>query len=480
MRQIPESQVRVRLTQDNPWWDGPAVLPAPYRDWAPRQYLALALPLVRESALNRALVLMGPRRVGKTVLLHHVVGRLLQDGIDPRHLCYVSVDHPIYNKLRLDQLVEHHERSVDLVPGQRRFYFFDEIQYLKDWELQLKSLVDDHPGCQFVVSGSAAAALRLASTESGAGRFTDFLLPPLMFTEFLELTGRSDLVAFTGNGLPITQDIDALNRAFIDYLNHGGYPELALSDRAREDPRRFVKSDIIDKVLLRDLPSLYGVQDIQELNSLFTTLAFNTGGEVSLDELSQNSGVGKSTIRKYIEYLQAAFLIRTVHRVDNTAKRFKRQNFFKVYLTNPSIRTALFDSVEDDGSGALGPLVETGVFAQMFHADVRLHYARWNKGRSEVDLVELRPDQAPSVALEVKWSDRCATDLSGVQPLIRFVRRHRRSTGGNAWLTTRTFAGTRTQGDVSVHCWPVALYCLWAGRTILEGKRAALAGPPAG
>lgn len=57
--------------------------------------------------------------------------------------------------------------------------FFDEIQYLKSWEVHLKALVDRYPNLKFVASGSAAAALRLKSNESGAGRFTEFLLPPL-------------------------------------------------------------------------------------------------------------------------------------------------------------------------------------------------------------------------------------------------------------------------------------------------------------
>ena len=59
----------------------------------------------------------------------------------------------------------------------------------------------------------------------------------------------------------------------------------------RADPRRYIGADIVEKVLLRDLPSLYGIQDVQELNALFMTLAFNTADEVSLEALSQDSGV---------------------------------------------------------------------------------------------------------------------------------------------------------------------------------------------
>ena len=158
----------------------------------------------------------------------------------------------------------------------------------------VKSLVDTRANIKAVVSGSAAAALKLKSDESGAGRFTDILLPPLTFYEYLELLNEGDIVTKPNFQ---TNDIKSLNEKFIYYLNFGGYPEVIFSPQIQSDPARFIKSDIIDKVLLRDLPSLYGISDIQELNYLFTTLAFNTANEVSLEELSKNSGVAKNTIK---------------------------------------------------------------------------------------------------------------------------------------------------------------------------------------
>jgi len=136
----------------------------------------------------------------------------------------------------------------------------------------LKSLVDTYPNIKCVGSGSAAAALRLKSSESGAGRFTDFLLPPLTFYEYLHLRGKTERL-ITGReetGMFLAENINEVNKEFIFYLNFGGYPEVMFSHEIQADPARFIKSDIIDKVLLRDLPSLYGIGDIQELNYLFT------------------------------------------------------------------------------------------------------------------------------------------------------------------------------------------------------------------
>jgi len=374
MRSIPEEQVIKRIQVENIWWDPPHRINDIYYNFRRRAYFDVLFPLAQDISVRRAILLMGPRRVGKTVLIHHMIQRLIDDGANPRQLCYISVDHPIYNGLGLEEMLEFFLRAVGVsLTGSQSFVFFDEIQYLKDWEIHLKILVDTYPNIKFTVSGSAAAALRLKSRESGAGRFTDFLLPPLTFFEYLDLLEKTDLTNVeSSTGTTMVPNIVELNKAFLDYLNFGGYPEVVFSDRIRSDQARFIKSDIIDKVLLRDLPSLYGIQDIQELNYLFTTLAFNTANEVSLEELSKNSGVAKNTIKKYIEYLEAAFLIKVVHRIDRTAKRFRRAYYFKVYLTNPSIRSALFAPIAENDE-FMGPLAETGIFSQWFHSAAPLH-----------------------------------------------------------------------------------------------------------
>src|SRR5690606_28747981 len=149
---------------------------------------------------------------------------------------------------------------------------------------------------------------------------------------------------------------------------------------------------IIDKVLLRDLPQLYSIGDTQELNQLFTRLAWNTGCEVATDRLEKEAGISRNTLKKYLEYLEAAFLIRLVHRVDLGAKVLQRSNTDKVYLTNPSLRAALFAPLGADDP-RMGALAETALVAQGFHRDREVHYARWKD--AEVDLVTLDAKGTP-------------------------------------------------------------------------------------
>lgn len=424
------------------------------------------LPLITATGVKRATLLMGPRRVGKTVMLHHAIQTLLDAETQPSRICYLSVDHPIYNGCGLHDLLSNFsEITGNALHEEELFVFFDEIQYLKNWETHLKVLVDEFPNIRFTASGSAAAALRLKGNESGAGRFTDFLLPPVTFFEYLRLLGRETLISAGDDARAArATDIEALNVSFLRYLNFGGYPEALFSEAIQADPARFIKSDIVDKVLLRDLPSLYGIQDIQELNSLFTTLAYNSANEVSLEQLSKSSGVAKNTIKRYIEYLEAAFLIKVVHRIDRNARRFQRANFFKVYLTNPSIRSALFTPI-DAADPAIGDVAETAVFAQWFHSPRELHYARWDQG--EVDIVALNPVQKPMWAVEVKWTDRCFHHHGELRNLVSFAE-----TNGLpvATCTTRTEHGERLVGPVRIRFVPTSVYCYILGANLIAQR----------
>ena len=358
--ELLEKQIIGRLRVDNPWWlEGK--IPDYYNQMSPRLYLNIFMPLVKAVDPRRALILMGPRRVGKTVMMFHAIQRLINDGVPAQIIIYISVETPIYNKIYLEQLFILACQTLGKNPSQEKMYvFYDEIQYLKEWEVDLKSLVDTYLNVKFIASGSAAAELKKRSDESGAGRFTDFSLPPLTFYEYIHLKGYSSIMIsktldWHGIQAGVYQaiHIDKLNELFIDYINYGGYPEVVFSDKIRENPGQFIRHDIIDKVLLRDLPSLYGISDVQELNSLFTMIAYHSGVQFTYERLSKESGVKKETLKKYINYLEAAFLIKVIRRTDDTAKQYQRETQFKIYLTNPSLRCALFQPIREEEPNGL-------------------------------------------------------------------------------------------------------------------------------
>ena len=94
------------MRAENPWWAGGEIRDD-YRELKPRAYFEHFARLVEETSVRRAVVLMGPRRVGKTVMLHHVIARLLAgDEYGPRDIGYISLDHPLYTRLSIEQAAE--------------------------------------------------------------------------------------------------------------------------------------------------------------------------------------------------------------------------------------------------------------------------------------------------------------------------------------------------------------------------------------
>jgi hypothetical protein len=473
---IPTKKILERLHYENPWWVNKTI-PEAYSTMSKRLYFDLFYPYVKEKSIRRALVLMGPRRVGKTVMLFHCIGELLKEGLNPQQIFFIGIDNPIYMHLSLEDLLNLCKNSLNKKQLKGCYVFFDEIQYLKDWERHLKVLVDSYPDTKFIVSGSAAAALKWHSSESGAGRFTDFMLPPLTFQEYIHLKKMNHLIykgtiEYGKKSIPycLTHDIKALNKEFIHYLNFGGYPEVVLSEKIQGDMGRYVKNDIIDKVLLRDLPSLYGIKDVQELNRFFTYLAYNTGNEFSYETMSRESGIQKDTLKKYLEYLEAAFLIKVLNKVDVNAKRLKRITSFKVYLTNPSLRTAIFSPISEVDS-EMGNMVETAILSQWMHREkLDLTYARWKEGRNEgeVDLVLVDDKKyKPVWGVEIKWSNRYFEKPQELKSLIYFCKKNMFQ---SALVTSIDLLGAKKVDDLLFSFLPASVYTYNIGDITLKMK----------
>lgn len=400
-----------RIQADNTWWSN-GKIPF-YNEFSKRRYYKGFYELATQKFPHRAVVLMGPRRVGKTVIMYQAIQDLIDSGVKAKNIFYFSLDTPIYTNKPLEELIND-GLLINGVALDNCYFFFDEIQYLKDWEIHLKSLVDKNRKTKFIASGSAAAALRMKSIESGAGRFTDFFLPPLTFAEYIDLNDYNDLLTETEVDFHGPKrfykciDIERFNNHFVDYINFGGFPEIALNSEKVKNPERVIQKDITDKVIMKDLPGLFGIENSLELQQFFNVIAYRTGEILDYKKVSQETKTDNKTIKKYIKYLEAAFLIKVLHRVDITAKRFKNITQFKVYLTNPSLYTGLFGRIKDNEE-RFPHLVETAVYAQYLHRDYEfLRYANWKTGKDEgeVDLIQVSKNfQKVHWAVEVKWSD---------------------------------------------------------------------------
>lgn len=469
MEPISEKDIQARIERDNPWWRDSSFT-IPEAAYPRRVYFRPFKELALNFGVRRAAVLLGPRRVGKTFLIKQLIHDAISGSANAQGVMYVSIDATIYAGMSLEKFLGY--MPMPESEGAQRIVIFDEIQYRRDWEVELKDLVDNFPNIKFIASGSAAAALRLKSRESGAGRFSDFMLPPLTFYEFLLFVGEEEKHIRKVSAAPGTRpryevlNIESLNARFVDYLNWGGYPEAVTNPQIRQNAEQFIKNDIIDKVLLNDLPSLYGITKIQELKTLFGFLAYNAGNEASLENISQSLELPKPTIRRYIEYLESAFLIIKVSNVDENCRRPTRERNFKIYLNNPSMRAAFFAPVAPDDTQKIGQLAECAIFSQWQHSPAfgNLRYARWRDG--EIDIAYLDPaTQKPRWIGEIKWSDRIeGNEWEETRNLLTILRRH--SSILVVVATTRTIEKEMILDNRQTVVYPSAAYCYILGRNI--------------
>ena len=449
-----------RVILDNPWWQT-GDISNDYRSVTPRLFLDYFYKYLSMDGLRRAVLLMGPRRVGKTWLLQHAIGRLLSEKVSPRHVIFLPIDVPVYHGSGLEELVYAASRVSGVNPKtEKMFVFFDEIQYKKDWEVSLKTLTDSYPNIKFVASGSAASVLAKGARESGAGRFTDLKLSPLSFYEYLNMKGEDER---------IFESMESTNRLFLDYVNFGGYPELVSNIAVRDNPRQFIQRDIVDKVLLRDLPSLYHIDDVRDLQAFFSYIAFHSGTVQSYEGLSQGVGLSKHVVSNLLQYLEDAFLITRLNRVDINALSLKRATQFKIYLTNPSLRAAMFQEVRSVDDQYFGSVIETAVAAQFgIGEDMgQLRYANWRVGKQqgEVDFVKIDPGlQRPVSALEVKWSDGPFDHPAELKEAVAFAKMNNLT---RLMVTSRSQKGTKFVDNVELKFIPTACFAYDTGKAQL-------------
>lgn len=197
-------------------------------------------------------------------------------------------------------------------------------------------------------------------------------------------------------------------------------------------------------------------------------IAYHSGGQFSYETLAKESGVKKDTTRKYIQYLQAAFLIKAIRRTDDTAKNYQRETQFKLYLTNPSLRCALFQPIKEQDE-EMGDMVEISVYAQWIpRADAEISYANWKVGRTqgEVDIVGINVGrQKPAWAVEIKWTDRFFERPGELVSLRYFMEKNNMQ---DVIVTTRTQQGTKVMDWGRKHYIPVAWDAYTVGENTLK------------
>ena len=405
------------LTAFNPWWKTGAVNPKMTKTYK-RFAFHEAMKRLDQNDLRRIVVLTGTRRVGKTTIQYQMIDTLLKRGVDPQKIVFISMDHPMLKLSGVNDVLECYHENI--YAEQDAYYFFDEIQYAQDWDRWLKIIYDMQPDTNVVATGSASPALIKGNQESGAGRWTVIQVPTMSFYEYCELLDlerpqlpktlkMTQMLYMTQpERTRIMMQLQKVQNHFNRYLQVGGFPELALSDNDIM-AQQIMREDVVDKVLKRDLPSLYNLRNATELERIFLYLCNVSSEIVSIEAIAKElSGVSRPTVENYIQYLESANLIYMSLPVDMAGKKVLKASP-KIYIADAAIRNAvLMDESLLTDPIEMGKIVETAVYKHVaafyYQQATSVGYFRGGRKGKEIDIVVDKPN-AYNILIEVKYRE---------------------------------------------------------------------------
>lgn len=411
-----ESILKV-LSAYNPWWKTGVVNPKLTKTYK-RFAFYEAMKRVDQTDIRRTVVLTGTRRVGKTTIQYQMIEALLARGVPPQKIVFISMDHPMLKLSDFNDILECYHENV--YAEQDVYYFFDEIQYAQDWDKWLKTIYDMQPDTQIVATGSASPALVKGNQESGAGRWSVIQVPTMSFYEYCELLNLDRpnlpknlkvtplLHMSQQERTRIMMQLSKVQNHFTRYLQVGGFPELALADNDIM-AQQIMREDVVDKVLKRDLPSLYNIRNATELERIFLYLCNVSSEIVSIEAIAKElSGVSRPTVENYIQYLESANLIYQSWPINMAGKKVLKASP-KIYIADAAIRNAvLMDESMLTDPVQMGKVVETAVYKHVaafyYQQATSVGYFRGGKRGKEIDIVVDYPN-TNNILIEVKYRE---------------------------------------------------------------------------
>ncbi|MFQ5661062.1 MAG: ATP-binding protein [Gammaproteobacteria bacterium] len=412
---------------------------------------------LKDTSLRRAILLSGPRRVGKTTILQQIADDLIQGGRDPKSVLYLSLDHPLLKLLTLRDILTLYHESV-FAEGQPVVLLLDEIQYSQGWETEIKLLVDHQPHYRILATGSASVEHRERLAESGVGRWVTVPVPTLSFYEFVHIRDEdapvipedqrlSRLAKMTKAQLvAMATRMRPLQLLFQRYLLVGGFPETARQENIGLC-QRLLREDVVERVLKRDMTALFGVRNVNDLEKLFIYLCLHSGGILAHNTCARELETSASTVASHLSLLEQANLI---YRLPPAAlggkKVLKARN--KYYLVDAALRNAILLKGEEIFTNAdeMGLIVETTVlrhlYAYYYRDTPEIVYWRESASGKEVDIIVRSP--AYTLPFEIKYREKLSLDQS--EGLVTWCRAEQPQ---QAWMVTkreRDFGVTQFEG----------------------------------
>ncbi len=328
---------------------------------------------------NKVLVLMGTRRVGKTMFLN----KLIENKTKTDFLMLNGEEMAVKEILK-ERNIENYKRLI----GKSKYVIIDEAQNIVDIGWVLKLMVDTIKGVTFIATGSSSFDLNNKTGEPLTGRKKTFYLFPFAQSEFASV---ENLVQTKAN----------LENRMI----YGCYPELIHFESNNE--KELYLKELINSYLLKDILVLDGIKNASKIFNLLKLLAFQVGNLVSLEELGKQLGMSKNTVGKYLDLLSKVFIIFNLSGF-NRNLRSEISKSKKWYFYDNGIRNVIINNFNPVAfRNDIGQLWENYIISERmkYQANNKLsvnNYFWRTYQQQEIDWIEERDGNL--CACEFKWN----------------------------------------------------------------------------
>lgn len=313
-------------------------------------------------------VISGVRRSGKSYLLKLYRNYLLQHGVTPQQIIYLSFEDfeniDLYDPKKLNSFLK--ERFI---PDTKMYLLLDEIQYVKDWQRLINSL-RLNPLLDIIVTGSNSSLLSGELATLLSGRYVEIHVYPLSFKELLEFKQISS---------PSEAEID---RLYSEYVRYGGFPAVVL---AKKELKQTILSGIYDTILLNDIGYKNGLRDPALVNLVAKYLVDTVGQLINPNKIvntlkSANFKVSYSAVQNYLTYFEQAYLFYKASRYDISGRKILSSQG-KYYLVDTGLRVeALGERANNRGS-----ILENIVYIELLRRGYKVQIGKLEN--KEIDFV---------------------------------------------------------------------------------------------
>ena len=326
---------------------------------------------------GKAITIMGARQVGKSTLLHQMLGA--RDDI-----LWLSGDEPDVREM-FDGITSTRLRAII---GSKKIMVIDEAQRIENIGLYIKLITDNIPGVQVIATGSSSFELSSKLNESLAGRKREYKMLPLSFGEMCEHTSFLEE-----------------HRMIAHRMTYGYYPEVV----THPGEEREILKELTDSYLYKDILSLNGVSKPDKLVKLVRALALQIGGQVSYNEVGNLVGLDSKTVEKYVDILEKSYIIFRLPSYSRN-QRNELKTTRKIYFWDLGIRNAVVGNMQMPESRLdVGELWENFVIVERMkrnaYASSMAQIGFWrNRRQNEVDYIE--EEDGELRAYEMKWNEK--------------------------------------------------------------------------